>query len=168
MRDLPGVFCGLIALPSDNVACGRELAAPYWGLEPRDLVRLAERAEKNHRRPLSEELDAVQGELPFARVGTHLPELVSLLNRLRQTARRATTSELLDELIRSLEVAPLPSDADHFYIECLAEFVKAWEQRSEGTKIRDFIELDFFEEANGDIFEDEPSDDAVQPMTAHS
>ncbi len=169
VRDLLA-YLRLIAVPSDNVACARVLAAPYWGLEPRDLVRLAERAEKNHRRPLSEELDAVQGELPFARVGTHLPELVSMLNRLRQTARRVTTSELLDELIRSLEVAPLPSDADHFYLERLAEFVKAWEQRSEGTKLRDFIEyLDFFEEANGDIcLEDEPSDDAVQLMTVHS
>jgi len=169
VRDLLA-YLRLIAVPSDNVACARVLAAPYWGLEPRDLVRLAERAEKNHRRPLSEELDAVQGELPFARVGTHLPELVSMLNRLRQAARRVTTSELLDELIRSLEVAPLPSDADHFYVERLAEFVKAWEQRSEGTKLRDFIEyLDFFEEANGDIcLEDEPSDDAVQLMTVHS
>src|SRR5580700_10130242 len=169
VRDLLA-YLRLIAVPSDNVACARVLAAPYWKLQPRDLVRLAERAEKNRRRPLSEELDTVQGELPFARVGTHLPELVSMLNRLRQTARRVTTSELLDELIRSLEVAPLPSDADHFYVERLAEFVKAWQQRSEGTKLRDFIEyLDFFEEANGDIcLEDEPSDDAVQLMTVHS
>jgi DNA helicase-2/ATP-dependent DNA helicase PcrA len=169
VRDLLA-YLRLIAIPSDNVACARVLAAPYWGLEPRDLVRLAERAEKNHRRPLSEELDAVQGELPFARVGTRLPELVGMLNRLRQTARRLTTSELLDDLIRSLEVAPLPSDADHFYVERLAEFIKAWEQRSEGTKLRDFIEyLDFFEQASGDIcLEDEPSDDAVQLMTVHS
>ena len=102
VRDLLA-YLRLIAVPSDNVACARVLAAPYWGLEPRDLVRFAERAEKNRRRPLSEELDAVQGELPFARVGTHFPELVSMLNGLRQTARRVTTSELLDELIRSLE-----------------------------------------------------------------
>jgi DNA helicase-2/ATP-dependent DNA helicase PcrA len=169
VRDLLA-YLRLIAIPSDNVACARVLAAPYWGLEPRDLVRLAERAEKNHRRPLSEELDAVQGELPFARVGTHLPELVSMLNRLRQTARRVTTSELLDDLIRSLEVAPLPSEADHFYVDRLADFVKAWEQRSEEKKLRDFIEyLDFFEQASGDIcVEDEPPDDAVQLMTAHA
>ena len=169
VRDLLA-YLRLIAIPSDNVACARVLAAPYWGLEPRDLVRLAERAEKNHRRPLSEELDAVQGELPFSRVGTRLPELVSMLNRLRQTARRGTTTELLDDLIRSLEVAPLPSEADHFYVERLAEFVKAWEQRSDGKRLRDFVEyLDFFEQANGDIcLEDEPSDDAVQLMTAHS
>ena len=51
MRDL-FAWLRLIVVPTDNVACARVLAAAYWGLEPRDLVRLAERAEKNHRRPL--------------------------------------------------------------------------------------------------------------------
>src|SRR5271167_845974 len=169
VRDLLA-YLRLIAIPSDNVACARVLAAPYWGLEPRDLVRLAERAEKNHRRPLSDELDSAQSELPFAREGSRVPELVSLLNRLRQTARRAPATKLLDELIASLQLAPLPSEADRFYVDRLVEFVKGWEQKSEGKKLRDFIEyLDFFEQANGDIYmEDEPYDDAVQLMTVHS
>jgi DNA helicase II / ATP-dependent DNA helicase PcrA len=169
VRDLLA-YMRLIAIPSDNVACARVLGAPYWGLAPRDLVRLAERAEKNHRRPLSDEIDTAQSELPFAREGSRLPELVSMLGRLRQSARRIPASALLDELIASLQVAPLPSEEDRLYLERLVEFVKAWEQKSEGKKLRDFIEyLDFFEQANGDIYlEEEPSDDRVQLMTVHS
>src|SRR6202789_3511397 len=61
VRDLLA-YLRLIAVPSDNVACARVLAAPYWRLQPRDLVRLAERAGKNHRRSLSDEIDAAQRE----------------------------------------------------------------------------------------------------------
>ena len=68
VRDLLA-YLRLIGVPGDNVACARVLAAPYWGLEPRDLVRLAERAEKNHRRPLSDELETAQREAPFTREG---------------------------------------------------------------------------------------------------
>src|SRR6201987_2076199 len=139
VRDLLA-YLRLIAIPSDNVACARVLAAPYWGLEPRDLVRLAERAEKNHQPLPSDELAGAQNEAAFKAGAVRLPELVSMLNGLRQTARRATTTELLDDLIRSLEISPLPSEADHFYMERLAEFVRAWEQRSEGKKLRDFVE----------------------------
>ncbi|MGC1945756.1 MAG: ATP-dependent helicase, partial [Candidatus Acidiferrales bacterium] len=169
VRDLLA-YLRLIAIPSDNVACARVLAAPYWGLAPRDLVRLAERAEKNHRRPLSDELDTAQSELPFAREGSRLPELVSMLARLRQTARRTTATALLDDLIASLALAPLPSEADRFYLDRLVQFVREWEQKSDGKKLRDFIEyMDFFEQANGDIcLEDEPYDDAVQLMTVHA
>jgi DNA helicase-2/ATP-dependent DNA helicase PcrA len=169
VRDLLA-YLRLIAIPSDNVACARVLAAPYWGVAPRDLVRLAERAGKNHRRPLSDELDTAQAELPFEREGSRLRELVSMLGRLRQAARRTTATAMLDELIASLELRPLPSDADRFYLDRLVEFVAAWEQKSDGKKLRDFIEyLDFFEQANGDIcLEDEPYDNAVQLMTVHA
>ena len=169
VRDLIA-YLRLIDSPADNVSCARVLAAPYWGLEPRDLVRLAERAEKNGRRPISDELDAAQGELPFSREGCRLTELVSMLKRLRQLARIVPATDLLDELIRSLEVAPLSSDADHFYLDRLALFVRAWELKNEEERLHAFIEyLDFFEQAGGDIcLEDEPSDDAVQLMTVHS
>ena len=78
VRDL-FAWLRLIVVPADNVACARVLAAPYWGLEPRDLVRLAERADKNHRRPLSDELETAQNEAPFNRAGVKLKELVQLL-----------------------------------------------------------------------------------------
>ena len=65
VRDLLA-WLRVIGDPGDNVACARVLAAPYWGLEPRDLVRLAERAEKNHRRPLSDEVPSAAQRRPFS------------------------------------------------------------------------------------------------------
>ncbi|HVB86106.1 MAG TPA: ATP-dependent DNA helicase [Candidatus Dormibacteraeota bacterium] len=168
VRDLLA-WLRLIGQPSDNVACARVLAAPYWGLEPRDLVRLAERAEKNHRRPLADEAESAQREAPFDRDGVRLTEFTQLLNQLRQTARKSTASELLDELIGGLGVAPLGSDADRHYLERLVKFVKEWEKKSEGRQLRDFLEyLSFFEEAGGDIaLEEELAEEAVQLMTVH-
>ncbi|HYL67719.1 MAG TPA: ATP-dependent DNA helicase, partial [Candidatus Limnocylindria bacterium] len=169
VRDLLA-WLRLIAVPADNVACARVLAAPYWGLEPRDLVRLSERAEKNHRRPLSDELDAAQRELPFAREGSRLPELVSLLTQLRQVARKTAATSVLEELIAGLALAPLPSEADRHYLDCFVNFVKEWEKKSEGKSLRDFIQyLNYFAEAHGDIhLEEEPYEDAVQLMTVHA
>jgi DNA helicase-2/ATP-dependent DNA helicase PcrA len=168
VRDLLA-WLRVVGQPSDNVACARVLAAPYWGLEPRDLVRLAERAEKNHRRPLSDELESAAQEPLFQREGVRLAELVQLLNRLRQSARKKTASELLDELIAGLELAPLPSEADRHHLERFVQFVKEWEKKSEGKHLRHFLEyLSFFHEAGGDIhLEEELSDDAVQLMTVH-
>ncbi len=169
VRDLLA-WLRLIGEPGDNVACARVLAAPYWGLEPRDLVRLAERAEKNHRRPLAEEIESAQREAPFTRPGVRLEELVALLTRLRQSARRMSTSELLDELIARLELAPLPSEMDRHYLERFVQFVKDWERKSEGKQLKHFLEyLFYFREAHGDIhLEEEPASDAVQLMTVHA
>ena len=169
IRDLLA-WLRLIGLPADNVACARVLAAPYWGLQPRDLVRLAERAEKNHRRPLSDELETAQHEHPFDREGVRLGELLGLLGALRQTAKRKAATEVLDELIAGLKLALLPSEADRQYLERFVEFVKQWETKGEGRQLRDLIEyLSYFDEAGGDIcLEQEPSADAVQLMTVHA
>src|SRR5277367_2120417 len=168
VRDLLA-WMRLIGVPADNVACARVLAAPYWGLEPRDLVRLAERAEKNHRRPLGDELETAQNEAPFNSRG-RLSELVQLLNQLRQSAKRETATALLDELIAGLALAPLPSEQDRYYLDRFVKFVKEWERKSEEKQLRHFIEyLAYFYEAGGDIsLEEELSDDAVQLMTVHS
>jgi len=168
VRDLLA-WLRLIAVPADNVACARVLAAPYWGLEPRDLVRLVERAEKSHRRTLSEELESAQRELPFARETSRLPELVTLLTRLRLLARNIPATGVLEELLAALALAPLPSEADCRYLDCFVNFVKEWEKKSEGKSLRDFIQyLNYFAEARGDIhLEEEPYEDAVQLMTVH-
>ena len=168
VRDLLA-WLRLIVVPGDNVACARVLAAPYWGLEPRDLVRLSERAEKNHRRPLGDELETAQNEARFNERG-RLGELVQLLNQLRQSAKRSSATELLDELITGLAVTPLPSDQDRYYLDRFVKFVKEWERKSEEKQLRHFIEyLAYFYEAGGDIaLEEEISDDAVQLMTVHS
>jgi DNA helicase-2/ATP-dependent DNA helicase PcrA len=168
VRDLLA-WLRLIVVPGDNVACARVLAAPYWGLEPRDLVRLSERAEKNHRRPLGDELETAQNEARFNERG-RLGELVQLLNQLRQSAKRSSATELLDELIAGLAVTPLPSGQDRYYLDRFVKFVKEWERTSEEKQLRHFIEyLAYFYEAGGDIaLEEEISDDAVQLMTVHS
>ncbi|MGD0965137.1 MAG: ATP-dependent DNA helicase [Candidatus Acidiferrales bacterium] len=176
VRDLLA-YLRLIAVPSDSVACARVLAAPYWRAEPRDLVRLAERAEKNHRRPVGDELEsAVRGEPKNDlhsdrwRTETRLPELVELLHTLRHAAPRNSATQLLDELIEALGLAPLPSEADRQYLERFVAFVSEWERKSEGKQLRDFIEyLGYFSELDGDIcLDEEVADDAVQLMTVHS
>jgi DNA helicase-2/ATP-dependent DNA helicase PcrA len=169
IRDLLA-WLRLAAAPGDNVACARALAAPFWGLEPRDLVRLAERARRNHRRPLSEELETAISEPPLDRERLHLREFLELLHHLRKDASGKTATGVLDQLIAGLGLAPLPSEADRHYLERFVEFVKEWERKSEGHELRDLIEyLGYFDEAGGDIcLEEEPSADAVQLMTVHA
>ncbi len=169
IRDLLA-YLRVIGNPGDNVSCARILAAPYWGLEPRDLVRLAERADKNKRRSLYDALAAAEDEAPFNREGVRLGELVATLSQMRRSAAANTATELLDEIIRRLQVAPLPSDADRQYLDRLVEFVKEWQRKSEGKRLGDFLEyLGYFQELGGDIsLGEESSEDAVQLMTVHS
>ena len=172
IRDL-FAYLRLIAAPSDNVACARVLAAPYWGLEPRDLVRLVERAGKSHGRSIWEELQsALRHPAPKEQwlEETRLRELTQLVEGLRQSAKRKSASELLDDLIDALAVAPLPSDADRQYLERIAEFVREWEKKSDGKRLPEFIEyLGYFHEMDGDIcLGEEVAGEAVQLMTVHS
>jgi DNA helicase II / ATP-dependent DNA helicase PcrA len=169
VRDLLA-WLRLIAVPADNVACARVLGAPYWGLAPRDLVRLAERADKNHRRPLSDEAEASQRDAPFDRQGVRLTEFVGLFGEMRQLARSATASALLRELITNLGLAPVASATDKQHLERLVTFVKEWEGKSELKQLRNFIEyLRYFDELDGDVqIEEELAEDAVQLMTVHA
>jgi DNA helicase II / ATP-dependent DNA helicase PcrA len=156
-----------IAAPADNVACARLLTAPYWELEPRDLVRFAERASKN-RRPLWEEVEAA-AQPESGRQGALLAELVQMMGRLRQSARKKTATEVLDELIGQLALVPLASDTDRQHLDRFATFVREWERKSEDKSLRGFAEyLGYFDELGGDIdIEEELSTDAVQLMTVH-
>ncbi|HYL45738.1 MAG TPA: ATP-dependent DNA helicase [Candidatus Limnocylindrales bacterium] len=169
VRDLLA-YLRLVDSSADNISCARVLAAPYWGVEPRDLVRLAERAEKNHRRPLLEELDSAQRELPFSREGSRVPELLSLIESLRKVAKKSSVAGVLEALIAALALAPLPSEEDRHYLDRFVEFVKEWEKKSEGKTLHDFIQyLNFFAEAGGDIhLEESLQKDAVQLMTVHA
>jgi DNA helicase II / ATP-dependent DNA helicase PcrA len=173
VRDLLA-WMRLVAVPTDNISCARVIAAPYWGLEPRDLVRLTERADKNHRRPLWDEVAAAQQESQAGasniwRREVHLTELVETFNRLRQCAREKTAPEFLQDVMTTLCVASAMNEEDRPYVERLTAFVKEWERKSEGKQLRDFIEyLGYFYELGGDItIEEQPFDDAVQLMTVH-
>jgi len=166
VRDLLA-WLRVIGRPGDNIATARVLAAPHWGLQAHDLVRLVQRADKNHGRPLSDEITSRESEAEFPR----LKELADLLASLRRSAHGKGISELLDELIAALGIAPLSSDEDRYYLERFAGFVRDWERKNpEGHKLRDFLEyLFYFNEARGDItLEDHPAEDAVELMTVHA
>ncbi len=109
-------------------------------------------------------------KLPSIALGSSSRELVALLGQLRQSAKRKSATEVVDELIAGLGLAPLPSDQDRYYLDRFVNFVKEWERKSEETQLRHFIEyLAYFYEAGGDIcLEEEISDDAVQLMTVHA
>ncbi|MFZ0700660.1 MAG: ATP-dependent DNA helicase [Candidatus Acidiferrales bacterium] len=166
VRDLVA-YLRLIAVPSDNVACARVMAAPYWRFEPRDLVRLAERARKN--KSLMDALESPQQEFAFGSQA-RVAELLAFLKRLRQLASRAPARTVFDALVAELGLSPLPSDADRMHLERFAKFLEEWEAKSEEKSLAAFIEyFDFFLQADGDIAQTEESaDDAVQLMTVHN
>ncbi|MHB8755065.1 MAG: ATP-dependent helicase [Candidatus Acidiferrales bacterium] len=166
VRDLLA-YLRLIAIRSDNVAFSRVVAAPYWGFEPRDLVRLAERARRNQ--SLADVLEAPQQEFSFT-PQIKSGELLKFLKGLRQQASRASARTVFDSLVAGLGLSPLPSDADRLNLERLATFLTEWEKKSEDKSLAAFIEyFDFFLQAGGEISQTEESgDDAVQLLTVHS
>jgi len=171
VRDLLA-WLRLAAVLQDNIACARVLSAPYWALAPRDLVRLAERAEKN-RRSLWEEVKAAAEEQATSSprpAGPKFAELVEWMDRLRQTAKTEAAGAILDRLIAGLGIAPLLSEIDRQHVDRLGEFVDEWQRKSEPKGLCDFVEyLDYFDELEGDIqIEEETSDDAVPLMTVHA
>jgi len=168
VRDLLA-WLRLTAALTDNIACARVLSAPHWALEPRDLVRLAERAEKN-RRSLWEEVKAAADEPAASKPRPRFAELVAWIDRLRQMAKTETAGAILDQLLAGLPIVPLPSEIDRQHVNRLVEFVDQWQRKSEQKGLRDFVEyLDYFDELEGDIqIEEETSDDAVQLMTVHA
>src|ERR1700722_8863933 len=181
VRDLVA-YLRWFAYPADNVSCARVLGIPYWGLGPRDLHRLVERASKERGRSIYDELEApATGEAAGTDGDSHAPtaagpgapryaELVAFYQQMRKRGYQTGTTTLLDELIQKLQIAPLPSDADRLYLERFVEFVRDWEKKADPKHLRDFVQyLDYFAEASGTInLEREPTDDGVQLMTVHA
>jgi len=163
-------YLRLIAAPSDNIACARVLAAPGWGLEPRELVRLCERAAKNRGTPLWDALQAAQGELPFSGDAKRTADLVALITGLRKRMRRESASAVLDALAAELGVSVVTAAADRKYFDRFVKFVREWELKSETQQLPEFVEyVDYFEQAGGQInLDDEAPEDAVQLMTVHA
>ncbi len=167
-------YLRLIAVPSDDVACARVIAIPYWRIGPRDLVRIAERAQKSQGKTLWEEFEAWAGEkkgLPGAPAeDSRAGELVEFIFSMRARAKKTTAQELLAELTAAIGIAPLPAESDSYNLDRFKTFVEEWQKKGDGWSLHDFIKyLGYFNEAGGDIFVDaEPADDAVQLMTVHS
>ncbi len=163
-------YLRLIAAPSDNVACARVLAAPGWGLEPADLMRLCEQASKSKGLALWDALESAQSELPFTRGGKRTGDLVALLSRLRRRSKQCSAALLLDELVGELDVAMLASPGDQKNLDRFAQFVRGWEAKSATQQLHEFVEyLEYFQQADGQInLEEEAAEDAVQLMTVHA
>lgn len=162
-------YLRLIARPFDDIACARVLSAPTWNLQPKDLVRLAERAAKKRGTALYDVLQAPQSELPFDGSRAALAELLEFLAEQRKTMKGRTAREILPELLEWLEVPQRASEQDYKYVARLTEFAKEWEPKSETHTLPEFLEyLDYFEQAGGTICleEDSPAD-AVKLMTVH-
>ncbi|HEV2615748.1 MAG TPA: ATP-dependent helicase, partial [Candidatus Acidoferrales bacterium] len=92
VRDLLA-YLRLIVIRSDNVALSRVAAVPYWGFEPRDLVRLAEKTRRNQ--SIADVLEAPQQEFSF-HPQLKAGELVKFLKNLRQLAARASARTVFD------------------------------------------------------------------------
>ena len=169
VRDLIA-YLRWIAYPADNVACARVLGIPYWRLAPRDVQRLAERAARVRGRSIFEAAESAGAEAKEAGSGPRYREFAEFLEDFRKRSRKMTAAALLNELIDALGIAPLPSDADRYYLARLVRFVQEWEKKSDAQGLRDFIQyLDYFAEAGGDIaLDEEPGEDGVQLMTVHT
>ena len=80
-------------------------------------------------------------------------------------------TELVDELIAGLELAPLPSDQDRYYLERFVEFVREWaaQERRQDSFATSSNTSTTSTKPRGDIcLEEDMTDDAVQLMTVHS
>ena len=159
-------YLRLIVKPADSVACARALAAPAWGVKPEDLMRLCERAKKN-RNSLWETLQAAQGELPFEN-RPETRELVAGIEMLRERAKRALATDLFEALADWLDLAAVPYE-DRRCADRLRQFLREWQQKSETSRIAEFVEyLDYFAQAGGQINLEQEGGDAVQLMTVHA
>jgi len=163
-------YLRLIGTPSDDVSCARIIAVPHWRIEPRDLVRVAERAAKSKGQSLWNEFEAWCKEPAGPPKKSRARELAAFIGEMRERAKKLSAYDLLLELIGKLGVAPLPADMDSYNLARLKEFVEEWQKKGDGRSLHDFLNyLNFFEEADGDIFlQKEPVHDAVQLMTVHS
>jgi DNA helicase-2/ATP-dependent DNA helicase PcrA len=167
VRDLLA-YLRLIANPADNIACARLLAAPAWGFEPADLVRLCERAAKS-RSSLRDTLQAPQAELPFTGRSPATNDLIAGLTELRARSGSMNAADLFEALAKWLELALSIRSADQPYLRRLAQFIREWQSKSETSRLPEFVEyLDYFAQAGGQINLEQESGDAVQLMTVHA
>jgi len=166
-------YLRLIASPSDDVACARVMAAPGWHFEPKDLVRLAQRAAEKRGSSLWDAVTAAAGDTTLSAAlsaGAKANELVSFVTRLRKRAKKLTAAEFFAELAGELELDMQAGKELCPYHVRLAEFIREWEPKSETRRLAEFVEyLDLFQQAGGQIsLTAEPGKDAVQLMTVHS
>jgi DNA helicase-2/ATP-dependent DNA helicase PcrA len=167
VRDLLA-YLRLVVNPADNIACARVLAAPAWGFEPADLVRLCERAAKA-RSSLWDALQAPQGEFSFSGRAPASNDLIAGLTELGAESARISAADVFQALAQWLDLPFRVRSADQPYLRRLAQFVREWQAKSETARLTEFVEyLDYFVQAGGQINLEREPGDAVQLMTVHA
>ena len=162
-------YLRLIDQPSNDVACARVLAMPAWGLDARDLVRLAERAAKSKGGSVWDAVQSAQNEPSFSAGALHLEELVRPVTDLRKKAYSLTAAELFDELAEVFQMRSAVPKQDRKYFDRFAQFIREWQPKSETQRLKEFVEyMDYFEQAGGTINLEQEPGDAVQLMTVHA
>ena len=131
-------YLRLIATPYDDVACARVLSAPAWHLEPRDLLRLTERAAKKRGASLIDVVQTPQTELAFDSSQASLQVLLTFLSAQRKTMHRRSAREILAEVIEWLEIHERAALQDRKYVTRLAEFMVEWEPKSDTRRLPEF------------------------------
>ena len=133
VRDLTA-YLRLIVKPADNVACARVLAAPAWGLDAADLVRLCERSKKA-KSSLWDALQPRQGQLPFSGPPAATQNLVAGLNGLRARMETMDAADLFAALTEWLELPLHLRGSDQPYLRRFAQFVREWQSKSETCRL---------------------------------
>jgi DNA helicase-2/ATP-dependent DNA helicase PcrA len=172
VRDLIA-YLRLAAAPRDSLALARVMAAPGWGLQAKDLARIAESAGKMHRAPLWDALLTILAD-PQSRgklsPGNQGAQLVEFIEKMQQRARRFAATDFFSDLCAELEVRVHAGPAYRPYVDRLTHFVREWEGKSQTQHLPEFVEyLDLYQQAGGQInLEEELGQDAVQLMTVHA
>ena len=170
MRDLLG-YLRLVHSPHENISLTRVLLARRWNFPETLSLDLRKQAARN-RCSIYDAIRENERSLFKAHLqNTRWQELRSILGKLRGRAEAVPVSTLLDEMTELLELKFVPASKDAACLEAFRKFLAQWEEKSETSKLPEFMEyFGYFLEAGGKIEATDPLApmNAVQMMTVHA
>jgi len=170
MRDLLG-YLRLVHSPHENISLTRVLLARRWNFPETLSLDLRKQAARN-RCSIYDAIRENERSLFKAHLqNTRWQELRSILGKLRGRAEAVPVSTLLDEMTELLELKFVPASKDAACLEAFRKFLAQWEEKSETSKLPEFMEyFGYFLEAGGKIEAPDPLApmNAVQMMTVHA
>lgn len=170
MRDLLA-YLHLVHSPHENISLTRVLLARRWNFPETLSLDLRKQAARN-RCSIYDAIRENERSLFKADLqNTRWQELKSILGKLRRRAEAVPVSALLDEMTELLELKFVPGSKDAACLEAFRKFLAQWEEKSETSKLPEFMEyFGYFLEAGGKIEAPDPLApvNAVQMMTVHA
>ncbi|HEV2245224.1 MAG TPA: ATP-dependent DNA helicase, partial [Terriglobia bacterium] len=170
MRDLLA-YLRLVHSPHENISLTRVLLARRWNFPETLSLDLRKQAARN-RCSIYDAIRENERSLFKADLqNTRWQELKSILGKLRRRAEAVPVSALLDEMTELLELKFVPGSKDAACLEASRKFLAQWEEKSETSKLPEFMEyFGYFLEAGGKIEAPDPLApvNAVQMMTVHA